>query len=168
MATAFSLPEEAQIVSLLAPAADAGGRTSGYVTLENGHKAFIVVHINQGNAATIALTPLQAQDDNGTGSKAISNACPVFYDENTGSSDTLTRTTGTSYTTGSGTNTKIVVFELDPDNVLDVNGDGFTTNPFTHVAIQTGASNAANITEATLYVTPLRYRGNPVPTTTGV
>jgi hypothetical protein len=168
MATAFSLPEEAQIVSLLAPAADAGGRTSGYVTLDNAHKAFIVCHINQGNAATIALTPLQAQDDGGTGSKAISNATPIFYVESTAAGDTLTRTTGTSYTTGAGTTIKLVVFELDPSNVLDVNGAGFTTSPFTHIAIQTGASNAANITEATLYVTPLRYRGNPVPTTTSV
>jgi hypothetical protein len=51
---------------------------------------------------------------------------------------------------------------------LDINNTALLPAQFHHVATQTSAPNAANITEATLYVLPLRdARLNP-PTTTGV
>ena len=55
MSRQFSLVAQAKPVSLLAPATDAAGRTSGYLSLKNAHKAYVVAHITQGNAATIAL-----------------------------------------------------------------------------------------------------------------
>jgi hypothetical protein len=165
MARQFRLWENAQVISLLAPAADAAGRTSAYVTVKFGHKAFIVCYVTQGNAATVALTPLQATDSSGTSSKAV-NAVPIAADLDVVTSDQFTfPTQASNYTTDAGVKNKIVIFEIDPAEAMDINN---TTKPFEHIAIQTGASNAANITSALLVVMPLRdARLNP-PTTTGV
>ena len=164
MATSFRLWEQAQVISLLKPAADAAGRTSAYVSLKNAHKAYIVCYINQGNAATIALTPLQAQDSSGTNSKGLTSVAPIAVnlDTDTVPSDIMTiATAATSYTTDAGTKSKIVIFEVDPIESMDINS--LTLNAsnvpqgFNHLAVSTGASNAANITSALLILTPIRF-----------
>lgn len=164
MARNFRLWENASVVSLLAPAADSGGRTSAYVSLANGHKAFIVCYVTQGNAATIALTPLQASAVGGTGSKAIS-AAPIAtnLDTDTTPSDQFTiQAAAASFTTDAGVKNKIVIFEIDPIESMDM------ANKFNHIAIQTGASNAANITSALLVITPLRFAQLNPPAAAGV
>jgi hypothetical protein len=119
MASAFTLPEAAKIVNLLAPAADAAGRTSAYVSLKNYHKAYIVVHMTQGNAATVLLSPLQATAVAGTGSKA-GPTCRIWANLDTATNDTLARATdAATYTTDAGVKLKIVVFEIDP-SALDL------------------------------------------------
>lgn len=155
MARQFSLPEIIPPVSLLTPAADAAGRTSRYVNLAKGDKAWIVCHINQGNAATVQLTPLQAQDTSGTGSKAIS-ATRIWSDLDEVSSDQFNGPNTTpvanqialaaNYTTDAGVKDKVVIFEISPQDCMDM-ANGFHT-----IAVQTGASNAANITEAAIYM----------------
>lgn len=170
MARNFRLWENGQLVSLLAPAADAGGRTSGYVTVENAHKAYIVCLVNQGNAAQVTFTPLQATNSSGANSKAV-GAAPIVVDANTGSSDVLAvQAAAASFQTDAGTNNKIVIFEIDPIESMDLNNT--TVGPFQHIAVQTSASNAANITSALLILMPIRFAGqNPPfspPTTTGV
>lgn len=157
MASQFTLPEEAKIVNLLAPAADAAGRTSAYVSLKNAHKAFVVVHLNQGNAATVLLSLLQASAVAGTGSKA-GPTTRIWANLDTAASDALARATdAATYTTDAGVKLKIVVFEIDPA-ALDV------ANGFDCIGISTGASNAANITAAVAYLTPLRYPAASPPT----
>jgi len=147
MADQISLPYSFPPIALLAPAADAAGRTSAYRSLANALKAYVIVHVNQGNAATVALSLTQAQDTSGTNAKAISTAMPIFYQANTATSDVnVAQTAASSFTTDAGTNDKIVIFELLPEAVLDV-ANGFKT-----IAVTTGASNAANITEAELIV----------------
>ncbi len=153
MARQFRLWENAAVISLLSPAADSGGRTSNYVSLSNAHKAFIVLYITQGNAATILLSPLQATDNLGTNSKAIS-AAPIAtnLDADTTPADQFTmQAAAATYTTDAGTKHKIVIFEIDPIESMDM------ANKFNHIAVSTGASNAANITSALLILTPLRY-----------
>ncbi len=146
MARNVSLPYQFPPVMLLAPAADAAGRTSAYRTLKNAMKAWIVVHVNQGNAAQVTLTPLQAQDVSGTGSKAI-NAVPIWLNGDTSVSDALAvQAAAASLQTSAATKDKIVIFEITPDVALDV-ANGFRT-----IAVSTSASNAANITEAKLFV----------------
>lgn len=153
----FSFPQAYNIVSLLNPAADAAGRTSVYVTLKNVAKAFIVCHITQGNAATVALNVLQAKDVAGTSSKALGNAVPIYADLDAVASDLLTaQTPGVTFTTDAGLKNKIVVFEI-PVEALDV-ANGFKT-----IAIQTGASNAANITAAVAYLAGQRFQGATLP-----
>jgi hypothetical protein len=163
MARQFRLWENAAVVSLLPPAADAAGRTSAYVSLANGHKAFLVCFINQGNAATIALTPLQALDTVGTGSKVLTAPAPIAVNLNTATGDQYTiAAAAANYTTDAGTNDKIIIFEIDPIESMDLNSNTGVNlagqkQAFNHLAIQTGASNAANITSALLIMTPLRF-----------
>jgi UDP-glucose 4-epimerase len=84
---------QAPPIGLLAWAADAGGRTSTYKSLRNcSGKVALVCRVNQGNAAQVTFTPLQAQNSSGTGSKAIPSV-PIFFNSNTATGDTLTAQT---------------------------------------------------------------------------
>ena len=170
MARNFRLWENAQVISLLKPAADAAGRTTAYVSVRNAHKAYIVAYINQGNAATVLLSPLQAQDTAGTNSKAIAAApIAVNLDTDTTPSDIMTiATAAATYTTDAGTKSKIVIFEIDPAESMDMttgtNNASGVPQAFNHIAVSTGASNAANITSALLILTPLRFAQQVPPT----
>jgi dihydrodipicolinate synthase/N-acetylneuraminate lyase len=159
MSDQYSLVYSFPPVALLAPAADAAGRTSPYRNLSNAQKAYVVAHINQGNAATVALSLTQAKDVSGTGAKAISSVTPIFYQANTATSDgNIQQASAVSFTTDAGLYDKIVIFELLPDQVLDV-ANGYKT-----IALTTGASNAANITAAELFVIR-NFQGVSAPTT---
>ncbi len=150
MASQFSLPFELPPIGLLPPAADAGGRTGPYKSLRNCvGKISVVCRVNQGNAAPVTFTLLQAKDAAGTGSKAIA-AVPIYYNADTTASDTLVaQVAGANYQTDAATKDKIVVFDFLAAE-LDVN------NGFNHLAVQTSVSNAANITEASMLAKP-RY-----------
>lgn len=155
----FSMPEEVPVVGLLPSAADAAGRTSVYRSLKFAHRAWLICRVNQGNAAQVTFTPLQAQDVSGTGSKAI-GATPIFVNSNTALSDLLTKqgSSAANFQTDAGTNDKYVIFDIIPEDVLDV-ANGFRT-----IAVQTSASNAANITSAELQYTG-RFQALQPPTT---
>ena len=158
MARQFSMPYQIPPVSLQAAAADAAGRTGGYRSLRNCLKAYIVAEVNQGNAATVQLTPLQAKDSSGTGSKAI-NATPIWLNDDTSSSDALVvQAAAANFTTDANLKDKLVVFEIEPEAAMDM------ANGFNHIALQTGASNASNVTAAALYVLQ-SVQGASAPTT---
>ena len=146
MARQFSLPYQIPPVSLLPPAADAAGRTGSYRNLANALKAYVVVHINQGNAAQVTVSILQAQDVSGTGSKAV-GVMPVWLTAATAISDALAvQAAASTFQTSATVADKILVFEVMPEACLDV-ANGFHT-----LAVQTSASNAANITAAELFI----------------
>jgi len=147
MASQMSMAAQFPPVKLLPCAADAAGRTGAYASLRNALKAWIVVEVNQGNAATVAITLLQATSIAGAGSKAISNAAPIWLNNATAASDALVaQLAALGYTTDATIADKLVVFEIWPEDSLDL------VNGFNHIAVQTGPSNAANITSATLHV----------------
>jgi len=146
MARQFSLTAQLPPISLLPAATDAAGRTGSYRSLKNAEKAFIVARVNQGNAAQVTLTPLQAQDVSGTNSKAIA-AVPIWLDVDTSLSDALVaQAAAANIQLSATTKDKLVVFEITPDQALDV------ANGFDCIALQTSASNAGNITEAILLI----------------
>jgi hypothetical protein len=152
MAKQFSLPAEANIVQALNPAADAAGRAGAYVSLKNAHKAYVIFHVTQGNATTVQCSINQAQDVSGAGAKAI-GATPIWSNLDQSTGDALTsRPPAANYTTDAALKNKIVVFEIVPEAVMDT-GNGFRT-----IAAVTGASNAANITQALFVVIPARYQ----------
>ena len=156
MARQFSMPYTIPPVGLLPPAADAGGRTSSYRDLLNAMKAYVVVHINQGNAAQVTLSILQAQDVSGTNSKAT-GVVPIWLTADTSASDALAvQTAAATFTSSATLKDKIVVFEITPEACLDV-ANGFHT-----IGVSTGASNAANITEAELFILG-SYQGASAP-----
>lgn len=142
MSKQFQFSYQCPPIGLLPPAADAAGRTSPYKFLGFiSGKLYIECRVNQGNAAQVTFTPLQAKDSSGTGSKAIP-AVPIFYNADTTVSDTLVaQTAAASFQTDVTTKDKVVVFEFDPAELDLANG-------FNHIALQTSASNAANITAA--------------------
>jgi len=163
MSSRFSLPYSVPPIDLLPPAADAAGRTSSYVSLANALKAWIVVTVNQGNAATVALTPLQATSLAGAGSKAIGGVdtvAPIWLTNDTstatGSDAIVPQTAALSFTTDATLKNKQVIFELTPEAIMDL------ANGYDHIAIQTGASNAANITSAKLFI-EAAYAGGSRP-----
>lgn len=139
-------------VEALSPAADAAGRTGDYVSLKNAvGPVYIICHITQGNAATIALTPNQATAVAGTGTKALTSDVPIWVNLDCAASDLFTAATAAKdYTTDAGVKHKIVVFRIDPASLDLANG-------FNCITILTGASNAANITEAQFVFTEMRY-----------
>lgn len=154
----FSMPYQIPPVGLLPPAADAAGRTSVYHTLKNALKAYVVCHVNQGNAATVQLSVLQASDVSGTGGKAVT-AMPIWQVADTSVADAMVaQAAAASFTTSAALKDKIVVFEILPEACMDIN------NGFDCIAVQTGASNAANITEAMLFVVEA-YQGASQPST---
>lgn len=154
----FTLPEQAKIHTALKPAADAAGRNGAWISCKNAHKVYVVVHVDQGNAATIALTLEQAQAIAGTGAKAITATVPIWSNLDTAASDTLVRRTdAASYTTDAGVKIKIVIFEIQPQRALDL------ANDFDCIRVVTGASNAANITSGLYVASPLRFEGDPPP-----
>jgi len=140
-----NIPEGQTPYILLNPSADAAGRTSAYISLKNAVRAWIEVVINQGNAATILLSPLQATAVAGTGSKAI-NAARIAAKLTVAATSFTVPAEAATYTTDAGVDSKIVIFEIDPAKVFDV------ANNFDCIAVSTGASNAANITSAMLRV----------------
>ena len=146
MARQIQMAAQFPPVSLLPPAADAAGRTGSFRSLKNAEKAWVVARINQGNAATVQVSLLQAKDVSGTGSKAI-NAVPIWLQNGTANSDqNIAQSNAASFTTDASTADKLVLFEIVPEVALDM------VNGYKCLAVQTGASNAANVTEATLFI----------------
>ncbi len=158
MARQISMPYQFPPVALLPPAADAAGRTSAYRDLANALKAWVVCHVNQGNAAQVTLSILQGQDTSGTGGKAV-GVMPTWLVAATATADGLVvQTPGATFQTSAGTTDKIVVFEITPEMCMDL------VNGFHTIAVQTSASNAANITEAELFLWE-SYQGASAPST---
>jgi hypothetical protein len=143
-------PEMIHVVDVLTPAADAAGRNSDAVSLKNFTLAIVEASINQGNAATIALTLQQCTAVDGTGAKALTVNVPIFASQDVGgaSGDVLTRQTdGVAFTTSAALTRKTIRFVIDPAT-LDLAGG------FDCLRVTTGASNAANITSARVILTP--------------
>lgn len=151
--TKFAL-DSANVTGLLAPAADAAGRTSSkYASLKNAHGLSIMCYVNQGNAATVKFTPLQATKADGTGSKGLSANATIYVNLDESAGNVWTRVTdGKDYTTDAATKVKWVRFDIDPD-ALDL------ANNFDCVGCSTGASNASNITSVFAVLGPVRYAG---------
>jgi hypothetical protein len=153
----FTLPEQAKIVELLPLATDAAGRAAAAaVSLKNAGRAYLLVSLTQGNAATVLLTPMQATKVDKTGGKVLTNPVRIWSNLDTAASDTLVRQAdAVNYTTDAGVKNKQVLFEIDPAS-LDL------ANLFDCVYLSTGASNVANLTAALAILTDLRF-GSATP-----
>lgn len=129
--------------------------TGDYVDLANADEVFVVVHIAQGNAATVAITIEQATVAAGTDSKAITNTVPIWSNLDCAASDTLVRRTdAVSYTTDAGVKHKLVIFQVKAASLDRANG-------FRYVTVKTGASHADNLTSALYILGGRRYQGLP-------
>lgn len=140
--------QDYEVLPILDPAADAAGRASRAVSLKNYTGIVkLVCYVNQGNAATVALTPEQCTAVAGTGNKAIP-AVPIFHAQDLATTTVATRATAAAnFTTSAAVTAKRVEFLIDPA-ALDVAGG------FDCVRVSTGASNVANITSAFIVAVP--------------
>lgn len=146
----FTLPEDCNVIGILKPATDAAGRTSRYVSLKHVLRAWIIAYIDQGNAATVLLSPTQATTVAGAGSKVLTNAVPIWANNDVAAADALTRATdAVNYTPDAALKEKQVIFQIDPAQ-LDMAGG------FDCIGLTTGASNLANLTSAVV-VAQSRY-----------
>jgi len=144
------IPTTVLPIAGLPPAADAAGRIGDWINTRGAKMIYIVAHVNQGNAATVLLSVLQATSAAGAGSKAV-DVVPIFTNLDTDAGNAFTRqTNAATYTTDAAVKNKIVVFVLDPAT-LDM-GNGFK-----YISLSTGASNVANITSA-LYMIEMSYQ----------
>jgi hypothetical protein len=152
MSTKYNLVYDAKITLALPPAADAAGRSGAWVDTWMAEKIYIVVDIAQGNAAPVTLTFQQATDVNGTGAKAPSGNAFIWANQNQAAGDALVQqASATSFQTSTAIGNKKIVFEIYPATFLDVN------NAFKTLQVITSASNAANVTVANYFATPLRF-----------
>ena len=152
----MNFAENMKAVEALKPQAGAA-LTGDYVSLKNCHKAIVVIHINQANAATMAISLMQASAVAPTGAKATTVAHRIWANEDCVTSDVLVRQTDAiSFTTSAAIKDKIVVFEVDPATLDLANG-------FDCLAVKTGASNAANITAAMYFLVNHRYQAATPP-----
>lgn len=164
MASQISLPYQFPPIDLISPQANGSAITTQvYASMRNALKAWIVVKVAQGNAATVAITPVQATSSSGAGSKAIGGAdtaAPIWLNDDTslatGGDAFAAQAPALSFTTDATVKNKIVIFELAPEAVLDI------PNGFNHIGLNIGASNAANIVTATLHIYG-SYEGASVP-----
>jgi len=153
----MNFAENLKAVQGLQPATDAAGRTGAYISLKNAHKVAVVVHITQGNAATVAISINQASTIAAGDAKALANVVPIWSNLDCAASDALVRRTdAVNYTTDAGVKHKIIIFEIDPAKLDLANG-------FDCIAVVTGASNADNITSAMYYLVPHRYQQSTPP-----
>lgn len=158
MAKKFTLPQQMKLVQALEPAADAAGRTSAIaLSAKNCGLVYVLFHINQGNAATVLLSVLQATTVAKAGGKALGVNVPIWANLDCAASDTFVRQTdGVTFATDAGVKIKQVIFEIDPAYLDQVNS-------FDCIYCSTGASNAANITSAQFLGSDLRFQGATPP-----
>lgn len=150
----FTLPEQAVLVGVMPPAADAAGRTGDYISTKNLLKVFVVFHINQGNAATVACSISKATAVAPTGATAMTETVRIWSSEDQATSHQFTRATdAASFTTSAAVKNKIVVMEIEPGRLGET---------YDCLAPVTGASHADNITSALIYAVP-RYAGASTP-----
>ena len=147
----MNISENAHIVSAIAPQAGGSAIVGSYINLKNATHVTIMVHVNQANAAPVALTIEQAKAVAGTGSKAITEPVQIYLVDDAATSDVFVRQTdAVSYTTSAALKPKLVAFEVDVDT-LDTN------NGFDCLCVKAAASNAANILAAQYIVTGERF-----------
>ena len=147
--------EKTKIVSAIAPQVNTGALTGDYISLKNVVRCTIVVHGLWATTDTSAITINQATAVAPSGATAITNVVPIWVNLDCDVDDTLSAATAAvSYTTNADAETKLIVFQVDPDQ-LD---DGYDC-----ININVGASNTSNIVSAE-YILDLRYSAADVIT----
>jgi len=137
-------PEQTKIVQAIEPKTDAAGTTGDYISLKNAHKVTAIVHLTQGNAATVEIGITEAKAVAGTDAAAVTAAMNVWSNLDCAASDTLVkRTSAATYTTDAGVKHKQIIMEFDPS---------LLSSGFDCIAVTTGASNVANLVSAQYFI----------------
>lgn len=152
----FTLPENCKVLEGHEPVAANALGTCDYVSCKNIKKLWVVLqHYSAGGDTNLVLTINEATTVAGAGATAIEVACPIWYNIDTASGDTLTRATD-AYTftvdTGAGKN-QLWILEWDPAK--------FSAG-FDCFALVSADGNASNIVSV-LYIAEMRYQSDSPP-----
>jgi len=149
----FNIVQQAKLVEAITPQAGAA-ITADYVSLKNYKKAYVIVHINQAAANTVAITIEKATSVAAGGTTPITTVVPIWANEDCAADDPLVaQTAAVAFTTSAAQKDKIVVFEVDAAPLAD----------FDCITVKTGASAAGNITSALYLLVGARYQGATPP-----
>lgn len=149
-----SIPEIIFPVSLtIGPVTTNGGVTTDYISLKNVHRLVAVFQFKQAVGHATGIDPVQAKDVAGTDVKAITNAVPIWANEDVTATSVMVRQTDAiTYNVTNDVKSKIVTMDIDPAG-LDVS-NGFDCLAFTI----DNSSQTNNLVSAVAYVAP-RYHG---------
>lgn len=118
------IPESLKTVQLIQPRTTNGGFTSDWISLKNVKRAYVIVELTQAVGHATLLTVNQATAVAGTGSKALTNNCRVWANEDVAASDTQVRKTDAkNYAVAADIKNKQVIFDIDPAECLDLAGE---------------------------------------------
>ena len=152
------LPEYFKIVTALAATTTNGALTGDYVSLKNAKSCTIVVNLKQAAAHATAISVEQATKVDATGTKVITNAVPIWANEDISTTDTLVRQTdAVNYTITADANDKLIVFQIDPAT-LDV------ANGFDCITVKTAASTEVSDFASAIYYIETKYAQVTPPT----
>lgn len=153
MASTLTFPQMFPVIEGFCPATDNAGRTGDYISLKNAHCVFFVFHIEQGNAATIALSVSEATAVAPTAAQVMPATFPIWANETCATTDAMVRqANAANFTTSAAVLHKIVVFKIEA-SILSAG--------FDCVAAVTGASNVANLTSCQMYIQQRYQQGVP-------
>ena len=161
MSYPFALPENVKIVEGLVPQIGAAGAVTGdYVSLKGYHKAYVVIHYNQGDATDITWNVTRATAVAPTGAVVMTELMRIWSDLACATSDLLVeRTPAVNYASGAAQTHKIIVFEVDPDAL---------TETFDCIAGASTTAIAATSTVAITYYLIPRYPGRVLTSPTAL
>ncbi len=146
-------------VELLTPGTtDAGARTSDCISLKNVQRAWIVCSADQGGATAVTWTLMQAVDVAMTGTpKVLTNVVPIRETVACATSDVQAKATAAKlFATAAAVKHSIVVFQIDPDVALDVDGG------FDCLYVTTAGAQILNLLSV-VAVLEMRYQGETMP-----
>lgn len=114
MSRPFNLPISCHPVVLSPVATTNGGVTTTAITLKQGVKAWLYVHLTNAVGFAQVITPMQATNV-AAGTSAVLPAVPIWANEDVVASDALVaQTAAANYTTAAVAKKKLVIFEIDP------------------------------------------------------
>lgn len=149
----FCLPESLKPAVLLSNRVGAGDVTSAYASLKNALRAWLVVNFTEGQADTVAFIPMRATAVAPSDAAVLVNAVRIWSDLATATSDRLVeRTAAVNYTTENGVASKLIIFEINPDDLGETAGGV----PYDCIGIRCNAPNALDYVCVTLWIEP-RY-----------
>lgn len=161
MSYPFALPENVKIVEGLTPQVGGAAAVTGdYVSLKGYHKAYVVIHYNQGDATDITWHVKRAINVSAGSAAVFTELMRIWSDLDCATSDLLVeRTAAVNYASGAGQTHKIVVFEIDPDSLTDT---------FDCIAGCSTTAVAATSTVAIMYYLIPRYAGRVLTSPTAI
>lgn len=152
----FNLVENLKLIQGHEPVAANALGTADYICCKNFKKVWVVVHHYSGGGDTnLVVTFNEATNVAAGTTSAIATACPIWYNLDTSSGDTLTRATdGYTFTvdTGAGLD-QIWVFEWDPAK----HSAGYDC-----IGLVSTDGNASNLVSV-LYLGETRYASDSPP-----